>query len=357
MSTAKDAGARASAAAGSVTSAFGHRLLGLPGTHLGAVRVPKPIGGPWHYWWQAHYLDCLLDAAEREGNNDDGAAHRTRARRLLRTIRLRNGGRWTNAYYDDMAWLSLAALRSADLARNRPLTKLTRVLASAHSPDLGGGLFWNTSRDFKNTPATGPTALYFALIGRQEEAQRMVDWLFDRLLDPRTGLLFDGLRMRSQELVTDIYTYNQGPVLGALLSLGGERNVDRAEALIGAVSQSLVQSGGALRTHGGGGDGGLFTGILVRYLALAAASPLLSETSRSTARTLITATADALWEGRGELGLDRRRRRTVLVFPEAPYPHAGTGAAELSTQLQAWMVFEAAYRVSESADAEAASGR
>ncbi|GAB3543192.1 glycoside hydrolase family 76 protein [Arthrobacter tecti] len=344
MSTAKDAEARASTAACSVTNVFGHRLLGLPGTHLGAVRVPRRLGGPWHYWWQAHYLDCLLDAAEREGNNDDAAAHRTRARRLLRTIRLRNGGRWTNAYYDDMAWLSLAALRSADLAGHRPLSKLTRVLASAHSPDLGGGLFWNMSRDFKNTPATGPAALYFARIGRLEEAQRMVDWLFDRLLDPRTGLLLDGQRVRSEELVTDIYTYNQGPVLGALLSLGGERNVGRAEALIEAVSQNLVQSGGALRTHGGG-DGGLFTGILARYLALAANSPLLAESSRSTARTLITTTADGLWEGRGELEPGGRRRRTVVVFPEAPYSHAGTGAAELSTQLQAWMVFEAAYRV------------
>lgn len=346
---------RAAAAAASVPATFGHRLLGLPGTHLAHATLPsagflKRCTAPWHYWWQAHYLDCLLDAAEREGASkhdgtnkyDDGAAHRTRARRLLCTIRLRNGGRWRNSYFDDMAWLALAALRSADIAGTRPLPTLTAALASAHTPDLGGGLFWNTSRDFKNTPATAPAALYFARIGRTEEAAALVDWLFN-LQDPATGLLLDGIRVPSEQLVTDIYTYNQGPVLGALLTLGDEQSLLRAEDLITAIATHLVQPDGTLRTHGGG-DGGLFTGILTRYLALAALSPALPEVTRRTARTMITTTAHALWKGRAEREVGGRRRRTVLVFPAAPGDAAGKGAVELSTQLQAWMIFEAAYR-------------
>ena len=345
-----EAETRAAAAAASVPGAFGHRLIGLPATHLAHVSFPNRSGAPWHYWWQAHYLDCLLDAADRGSANankhDDGATHRTRARRLLHTIRLRNGGRWTNSYYDDMAWLALAGLRSADIAGTRPLSMLTPVLASAHTPDLGGGLFWNTPRDFKNTPATAPAALYFARIGRTEEAARLVDWLFTRLQDPQTGLLLDGIRTPGERLVADIYTYNQGPILGALLALGDPESVSRATDLIAAVSNHLVLPTGALRTHGAG-DGGLFTGILARYLALAAVSPALPETSRATARTLITTTARALWEGRGEREAGGRRRRTVLVFPAAPGESAGEGAVELSTQLQAWMIFEAAYRAAE----------
>ncbi|WP_299167609.1 glycoside hydrolase family 76 protein [uncultured Arthrobacter sp.] len=346
---------RAAAAAASVPGAFGHRLLGLPGTHLAHVSFPSAgflnrCTAPWHYWWQAHYLDCLLDAAQREGANkyddgnkhDDGAAHRLRARRLLRTIRLRNGGRWRNSYYDDMAWLALAALRSADIAGTRPLTTLTAALASAHTPDLGGGLFWNTSRDFKNTPATAPAALYFARIGRTAEAAALIDWLFARLQDPATGLLLDGIRVPGEQLVTDIYTYNQGPVLGALLTLGDEQSLRRAEDLITAIATHLVQPDGTLRTHGGG-DGGLFTGILVRYLALAALSAALPEATRRTARTLITTTACVLWEGRAEREVGGRRRRTVLVFPAVPGDPAGKGTVELSTQLQAWMIFEAAH--------------
>lgn len=340
-----EAESRAAAAASSVPTAFGHRLLGLPGTHLAHVSLPSRTGATWHYWWQAHYLDCLLDAAEREGANDDGAAHRTLARRLLRTIRLRNGGRWTNPYYDDMAWLALAALRSADIAGTRPLATLTPVLASAHTPDLGGGLFWNTSRDFKNTPATAPAALYFTRIGRREEATRLVEWLFARLQDPTTGLVLDGLRMPGERVVTDIYTYNQGPVLGALLALGDAQSLQRATDLIASIAAHLVLPTGALRTHGGG-DGGLFTGILARYLALAASSPSLPMATRATARTLITTTTHALWEGHREREVGRRRR-TVLVFPAAPGVPAGEGVLELSTQLQAWMIFEAAYRVTE----------
>ena len=55
--------ARAAEAEHTVTSLFGHRLLGLPGTHLARVAFPAPPrGGPWHYWWQAHYLDATIDA-------------------------------------------------------------------------------------------------------------------------------------------------------------------------------------------------------------------------------------------------------------------------------------------------------
>ena len=344
----REAQLRAAAAAASVPAAFGYRLLGLPGTHLAHVSMPhasflNQSTAPWHYWWQAH----LLDAAEREGANkhDDGAAHRTRARRLLRTIRLRNGGHWRNSYYDDMAWLALAALRSADSAGTRPLPTLTAALASAHTRDLGGGLFWNTSRDFKNTPATAPAALHFARIGWTEKAASLIDWLFTRLLDPATGLLFDGIRIPGERLVTDLYTYNQGPALGALLALGDQRSLERARDLITAIATHLVLPDGTLRTHGGG-DGGLFTGILARYLALAAVSPALPVQTRTTARTLITTTARALWEGRGEREAGLRRRRAVLVFPAAPGDSAGKGTVELSTQLQAWMIFEAACRVS-----------
>lgn len=341
-------GDAAATAAEAIPAAFGGRLWSLPGTHLGRVQLPAPTRAPWHYWWQAHYLDCLLDAAEREAQtsstDDDGAAHRLRARRLLRTIFLRNGGRWTNRYYDDMAWLALAAWRSADLAGTRPLEVLTPVLASAHTPDLSGGLFWNTTRDFKNTPATAPAALHFARVGRTEEAERLVGWLFARLQDPSTGLLLDGIRMPGERIVTDVYTYNQGPALGALLALGDPGSLKRASDLVMAVAKHLVLSTGTLRTHGGG-DGGLFTGILVRYLALAAESSALPEFTRSLARTLITTTARALWEGRGEREVGGRRRRTVAVFPAEPRVAVGAEPVELSTQLQAWMIFEAAYRV------------
>ncbi|GAB4100851.1 glycoside hydrolase family 76 protein [Sinomonas halotolerans] len=408
---------RAQTAADSVNAGFGRRLLGfVPGTWIGSVSRPAGRFGrpwdPWHYWWQAHYLDCLVDAAWRQlgtgpRNAPDGTPQRPGsdpatlpgdpgpqghdpasdglreprelrlARRLLRTVRIRNAFRFQNAFYDDMAWLVLAAGRADFLTeriRHRGLRAartaarvLGAQLASAHTDDLDGGLFWSTARDFKNTPATAPAALFFARSGERERAQRLVDWLGTRLFDPDLGLYLDGLRIApdgSTTLVRDVWTYNQGPVLGALLELGGPENLARAEALIAAVERGLtladgthdaaaasraeatpgiVRTGaGALRANGDG-DGGLFMGILARYLTVAAAHEGLSDEARATARRLVVATAEALWAG-AERRTDTAGRELV-TFPMHPGQAASAayppGApVELSTQLQAWMVLE-----------------
>lgn len=389
---------RSRTAAGAVTAGFGHRLMGLPGTFIGSVRRTGPrwgsFGGPpgprwslfepWHYWWQAHFLDCLIDAAWREYDSERFAASRggepnrgiaaavpwhRLAVRLLRTIKLRNGNRWVNSFYDDMAWLALAtgrldvltkalkeAKNGAGLGRHiglirhtgtSALTSIIPQLESAATTDLGGGLFWSTKRDFKNTPATAPAALAFARNEWRTRAQQLIDWLNEHLLDPESGLYLDGIRSSGAGPVVErvLYSYNQGPVLGTLIELGGEANLGRAEELIAAVEHHFLQAakpGPVLRTHGGG-DGGLFTGILVRYLALAANCSDLSDATRHTAAAMVHNTAEAMWVG-------REHRAEEVVFSSDPahtaaetYP-VGT-AVELSTQLQAWMILEAAAAV------------
>lgn len=348
--------ARAEAAADGVVRTFGGRALGLPGTHLARVQAPAPPAaglrrlvpaGPWHYWWQAHYLEALLDRAERlqaAGRAREAAAALRMSRRLARGIAVRNGLRWTNSFYDDMAWLALATHRLGALGGGAGTPRqLTAALVSAHTPELGGGLWWNRDRNYKNTAATGPAALHFARLGERRRAQELVDWLRGTLQDPKSGLFLDGIRMRGTEPALDraVYSYNQGPVLGALLELGGSANLAAAADLVEAVAVNLAGPDGVLRSHDGG-DGGLFTGILARYLAAAAVDPRLPDGPRTAAADLLHATADALWAGRGSL--DGRP-----VFAR----HAGrdTGAAQppgtavgLSTQLQAWLVFEAAAR-------------
>ena len=374
---------RADEAARSVTRLFGQRLFFLPGTHIAAITRPsgrlKNLARPWHYWWQAHYVDCLVDTGRRElggeghtpakfdGDNLPSAGKL--ASRLVTGIRLRNFLTVVNSYYDDMAWLALATLRLEKLAEDtrkssgrrrnaKVLKSLTLQFDSASTDDLGGGTFWSKKRDFKNTPATAPVALYYARTGQAAKAQSLLDWLDAKLYDPEQGMYRDGLRIApGGELVLEsaIYTYNQGPVLGALLELGGEANLERAAALVAAVERHLTvqapllgRKAAVLRSEGTG-DGGLFTGVLVRYLALAAVDERLSAETRATAALLVTDTAEAFWEGRRLVGAQEplARRGARLVFsarPELParrsYP-AGS-AVELSTQLQAWMVLEAA---------------
>lgn len=394
---------RADEAARSVTHLFGQRLFFLPGTHIAATARPsgriENLRRPWHYWWQAHYLDCLVDAGFRElgragrppkkfdGDTRPGAGQL--ASRLVTGVRLRNFLTYVNHYYDDMAWLALSSLRLERLAeesrspsprrQERIRKSLTLQFDSASTDDLGGGTFWSTKRDFKNTPATAPVALYFARTGNTAKAQALLDWLDARLFDPARGLYLDGIRVRSagETVLEDaIYTYNQGPVLGALLELGGTANLERASTVVRAVAAHLTLPEAAGGSPGsspdpsagpagnpanspvlrcdGTGDGGLFTGILTRYLALAANDQRLPRDVRSTAAGLVTGTAGALWSGRRRIAagesLARQGRAGDPIFsfePKRPasstYP-PGT-AVELSTQLQAWMTLEAAASV------------
>ncbi len=333
---ARTAWARAETAAQGVHTHFARHSLGVPLTLLGSPTPDAPrfptgaqLKAPWHYWWQAHYLDALIDRQLRVGV--EGRSRAAPMRRLVRGILLRNGLHWSNDYFDDMAWMALALQRLEKLPhRGRaPRQFLTRraqrtlgqQLRSAHTLDLGGGLFWNTDRTFKNTPATAPAALFFARKGERERAGALLDWLRVNLRDPETGLYLDGLLMPASSdavLVDTLYTYNQGPVLGALLELGGRARLEQAGELIRSIGSHLTTDDGALRTHGSG-DGGLFTGILARYLALAATHAQLPEAARRHAAALVSATAVAL---------DRSSLR-------------GPPPRELSTQLQAWMVFEA----------------
>ncbi|MFC3805165.1 glycoside hydrolase family 76 protein [Terrabacter sp. MAHUQ-38] len=357
---------RAAEAERSVSALFAGRLGPMPWTHLARVVHPAPAGsrpfgwlrGEWHYWWQAHYLDAVVDAglrAIRTGELAGAERHARQGDRLLATIRLRNGARWVNGFYDDMAWLALASGRLAALhdelgrtPRRRRIRSavrhLTEQLRSAHTDDVGGGLFWSRDHDFKNSPATGPAALHLARLGETDEACRLVDWVYARLWSEESGLVLDGIRLRegTEVLVGDVWSYNQGTVLGALVTLGDDRSLERAAALVAAVDARLtVELDGArvLRTHGGG-DGGLFTGILVRYLALAASSRRLDDDARGTARRLVLDTADALWRGRQSVPV--AGRRDPSAFPTEPGGTPPTRPLELSPQLQAWTVLEAA---------------
>ncbi len=144
-------------------------------------------------------------------------------------------------------------------------------------------------------------------------------------------------------MVPHVFTYNQGPVLATMLELG---RLDEAASHVEAVATHLTHPGSRiLRTHGDG-DGGLFTGILTRYLALAARDTRLPAETRRKASGLVNGFADALWQGRDIRGW-RGTAGDALPRGHDAWRHRGPVAhtVELATQLQAWMALEAAASV------------
>ncbi|WP_019731423.1 glycoside hydrolase family 76 protein, partial [Mycobacterium avium] len=207
---------RAASCEAAVTQRHLRRLWGLPATQLGVVAWPparrERLFGTWHYWWQAHLLDCLVDAQQR----DPQPQRRARINRQVRSHRLRNNLSWTNSYYDDMAWLALALERAARIAgvhRRKALPKLANQFLRAWVPEDGGGIPWRKSDQFFNAPANGPAGIFLARYGDHlKRAEQMANWIDETLIDPETHLVFDGIKAGS--LVRAQYTYCQGVVLG-----------------------------------------------------------------------------------------------------------------------------------------------
>jgi predicted alpha-1,6-mannanase (GH76 family) len=364
-------GNRAASAEAAVAKRHLRRLWQLPGTQLGVVAWPATskqlMYGTWHYWWQAHLLDCLVDAQVR----DPQPERRQRIERQVRSQRLRNSG-WVNDYYDDMAWLALALERAGRLAgveRPKALDKLADQFLNAWVPEDGGGIPWRKQDQFFNAPANGPAAIFLARYvtsqgERLRRAQQMADWIDETLIDPETHLVFDGVKGGS--LVRAQYTYCQGVVLGLETELAARtedpEHAVRVQRLVAAVRDNMVPEG--VIQGAGGGDGGLFNGILARYLALVATT--LPENTpedtaaRATAKELVLTSARSAWDLRQTVdGLplfaafwDRDAELPKVGGEDAQFVAGAVNASEiperdLSVQLSGWMLMEAAHTLSD----------
>ncbi len=369
---------RAASAEAAVSARHLRRLWALPATQLGVVAWPASrrdrLFGSWNYWWQAHLLDCLVDAQVR----DPKPERHNRIRRQIRSHRLRNLGAWVNNYYDDMAWLALALERAARLAgveHRRALDKLSQQFLTAWVPEDGGGIPWRKQDQFFNAAANGPAGIFLARYGdRLKRAQQMADWIDATLIDPETHLVFDGIKAGS--LVRAQYTYCQGVVLGLETELaartGDPRHAPRVHRLVAAIKEHMTTARVLKGT--GGGDGGLFGGVTARYLALVATTlpgdGTADVTARDTARALLLASAHSAWDYRQTVdGLplfgpswDRDAEVPTAAGEEAEFTGGAVASSavperDLSVQLSGWMLMEAAHAAVAADDGASDEGR
>lgn len=385
---------RADLAEQAINDRHASRLWGIPRTNLAVIAWPptsrESLFVRWHYWWQAHYIDCQFDAYTRRATK----ARRHRLHATLKGIRIRNLGPLTNnKYYDDKAWLALALGRAVGLPKLKKPRNAGKLEENIYAgiDSLTGVLPWREGETFYNVPSNGPGAILFARTGRLDCAIRITDWILDNLVND-DGLVMDGLRMRMHgpEIVRDIHPYCQGVTLGACLEIAlalreragldtDEEIEDYADAerahesmpyitairsIVEAVATHMANPHGVIDWDTGQGDGGLFKGILVRYLAdVAVRLPDDSPANRATRRLatrLVVQSAESVWNHRLEVdGLpvfatdwtkDARLPHNYGLGPRSLAETAGViriDERDLSVQLSGWMLMEAAAKVTQ----------
>lgn len=258
-----------------------------------------------NYWPNAHALDVLTDQYLRKGKD---AVIKQQMDRLVEGLRIANGGSYINYYYDDIEWLLLSSLRAYAATNDTRYKNIADLLW----PDVkggwddvsGGGFYWRKDRTNKNTPANAPACLFAARLYRLTNdpadlawSKKIYAWLKTHLIKTN-GDIWDGLSGFSPvSYDTRLFTYNYGTVIGSAVELykitGDEQY--RNDAIKTASALSVLTRDGIL-IAGDNGDGGLFNGILVRYLLLLITDGNIEASLKTNLVQLLQKNAETMWQ-------------------------------------------------------------
>ncbi|WP_308637565.1 glycoside hydrolase family 76 protein [Paenibacillus silvisoli] len=305
---------------------------------------------PFNYWWLAHGVDALVDGYERTGDE----RYAEEIGKLYQGILDRNAGVFINDYYDDMEWMALAMLRAFDATKEErykgAAAELWKEIQGGWNDEMGGGIAWRKEQlDYKNTPANAPAAILAArmYLHTNDEAdlawaKKLYDWQKQTLVDPETGLVWDGINRQGDGVIDKDwkFTYGQGVFIGAGVELyritKEQAYLDDALRTAGNLKQDFLSPATGMLPSEGDGDGGLFKGVLVRYIGeLIQTEPSM----KKELRDMLLTNADSLWEyGKG-------KGKALFSNSWAQTPDE---VVQLSTQLSAVMLLEQAAKADQS---------
>ena len=295
------------------------------------------------YWPNAHGLDVLVDAYLR---NPSGSL-KSQMLDLIGGVKAKNGNTMINYYYDDMEWMALACLRAYNATGDTQFKDVTDLLwndiKGGWSSDLGGGLWWRKDNPSKNTPSNMPAAILAARLYKKfnraddlQWAQNIYNWEKQVLYDATSGLVYDNIDKNNVKNTSWKFTYNQGTFLGAALELYGiTANAtylnDAYKATDYTLNSGFLTNNGVLKDEGGG-DGGLFKGVFIRYFTRLIIDGGIDATKKATYLSFITSNATTLWS--------KGTNKNLVLFGSA-WDKAPGNTTDLTIQLSGIMLFEA----------------
>lgn len=301
----------------------------------------------FNYWPQAHTLDVLIDAWLRTKNPQ----YVTAMNNWMVGVRVKNGNSLLNEYYDDMEWSALAMLRAYDATNDQRWLDATLTvwedIKTGWNDTMGGGIAWRKAqRYYKNTPANAPAIILAARLYQRlkrpadlEWAKKIYVWQKKTLVNATSGLVYDGINDKNDGVLNTKwkFTYCQGVWIGGALELYRITKdpvylTDATKTADFVLSDSTLTTNGLLRDEGKG-DGGLFKGVLVRYLTQLILEPTLPRPQRNRYAEFLKTNAETLWQ--------QGTARPTLAFGTYWRTPPADGKTHLTTQLSGIMLLEA----------------
>lgn len=303
----------------------------------------------FHYWPQAHGLDVLVDAYERT----ESQVYKDYMDKWFTGVPVKNGNTFINEFYDDMGWNALAMLRAYKATGDEKYRDAVNVLwediKGGWNSTMGGGIAWRKAMPYyKNTPANGPAAILAARLYKEFNnpddlawSKKIYTWIKDSLYNRNTGWVYDGMNDNNDGVrnTTWKFTYNQGLFIGAAVELfrltnqSGYLN-DAIQAANFTLSDNVLTNfTDNLLKDEGGGDGGLFKGVFVRYFTDLILTEGMLSSDKKRYVNYLKHNAKTLWTS----GTDKN----YLLF--GPYwKTAPGGTTDLTIQLSGAMLIEMA---------------
>lgn len=256
-------------------------------------------------WWNsANALGAIIDYSRLTGDTAYTGD-------IANTFNANSSGNFLNAYYDDEGWWALTWVDAYDYTGNTTYLNMAKTIfaniSSAWDTTCSGGVWWSTSRSYKNAITN---ELFLTLAARLHErtpgdtsylswANEEWTWFSQSGLINSSHLINDGLTSSCGNNGETTWTYNQGVILGGLTDMykitGSTSYLTTAETIANAAISTLVTSSGILRepceaSSSCGGDGPQFKGIFMRNLAY-----LYQADHNQTYANFLTTNANSIW--------------------------------------------------------------